>query len=144
MLRYSDLHKRPKKLTTVDNQLLNVRGFDMPKTQKLPMFVVQKDEHYRDIIVNGVFGGHRPGFFEALIYTEEIMADEALSSQPIDSKKVHIQRTLKCRLILDPVQAKVFAKWLNYHISAFERDFGKIVTPEELGKKISDKKTPVV
>ena len=116
----------------------------MSKTQKLPKFVVQKDEHYRDIIVNGVYGGHRPGFFEALIYTEEIVADDALSSQPIDGKKIYIQRTLQCRLILDPVQAKSFAKWLKNHITAYEKTFGKIVMPEELGKKFTEGRTPVV
>ena len=43
---------------------------------------VVRDDSYRTIVVNGVFGGHRPGFFEAIIYTDEMVADEALSSMP--------------------------------------------------------------
>lgn len=79
-----------------------------------PPIEVRRDELYRTIIVSGIFGGHRPGVFEAIVYTDEMDAEEALgSAQPL-KERIKIQRTLQCRLVIDPVQAKSIAKWLNH------------------------------
>jgi len=104
----------------------------MSDMESSPKITVKKDDHYRDVIVNGVFGGHRPGFFEAIVYTDEMIADDALSTLATDPRKVHIQRVIQCRLIIDPVQAKSIARWFNKHIEAYEKAFGKIVMPEEV------------
>ena len=92
---------------------------------------VVRDDSYRTIVVNGVFGGHRPGFFEAIIYTDEMVADEALSSMPPSPEKVKIRRILQCRLIMDPIQAKSLLNWLSNHISEYEKKFGRIPIPSE-------------
>jgi hypothetical protein len=93
-------------------------------------------------IVNGVFGGHRPGFFEAVVYTDEMMADEALSKAPPLSEKVKIRRILQCRLIMDPIQAKSLFNWLSNHIKEYEKLFGKIVLPSELPQVSRRKEEP--
>jgi len=79
-----------------------------------------------------VFGGHRPGSFDAIIYTDEFTADDALASVPPDAGKVTIKRTLQVRLVFDPVQAKSFAHWLNSHIQKYEEIFGKIPSPGDI------------
>ena len=53
-----------------------------------PTINVERDDEYKTIIVNGVFGGHRPGYFEAIVYSDEIVADEALGEIPPDNKKI--------------------------------------------------------
>jgi len=99
-----------------------------------PKIIVEKHENYRTIIQSGVFGGHRPGFFEWIVYTDEISAEDALSTIPPDSAKLYIKRTLQCRLILSPVQAKILYEWLGEHIRKYEEIYGKIITPKELKK----------
>ncbi len=91
-----------------------------------------RDPNYRTIIVNGVIGGHRPGFFEVIIYSEEMIAEDSLATLRPEPSKVRIRRTLQCRLIIDPVQAKSLAKWLTHHISEYEKTFGRIITPDEI------------
>jgi len=94
--------------------------------QRPPKVVAEKHEHYRTINVNGFYGGHRPGFFEAVVYTDEMITEEALSSIPPDSNKIKIKRTLQARLVIDPFQAKSFLKWLSEHTKQYETTFGKI------------------
>lgn len=103
-------------------------------SEEPPRIEVRKDERYRDIIVNGIFGGPRPGFFEAILYTDELVVDEAVKSVPFNNEKLYLRRTIQCRLVMDPVQAKSFAMWLNRHIQSYEKTFGKIVTIEELSQ----------
>ena len=100
-----------------------------------PKIVVEKHEAYRIINQNGVYGGHRPGFFEWVIYTDEGIADEALSTVPPDPGKMKIKRTLQCVVRLTAIEAKDMAEWLNGHIAQYEKTFGKIVTPKDLEKK---------
>ena len=100
-----------------------------------PKIVVEKHEAYRTIIQSGVLGGHRPGFFEWVIYTDEGVIDEVLSTIPPDPTKFSIKRTLQCLVMVTPVQAKSMAVWLNQHIAEYEKVFGKIIMPEDLAKK---------
>jgi hypothetical protein len=96
-----------------------------------PKIEVNVDTSYRTIVVNGIFGGHRPGYFEGIVYTDELEGKEALSTVQLASERAYIKRTIQCRLVLDPVTAKSIAKWLNEHISQYEQVFGKIPTPED-------------
>jgi len=91
-----------------------------------PEVVVERSPDYKTIIVSGVFGGHRPGFFEAIVYTDELLADEALASIPPDAERFKIKRTLQCRLVIDPVQAKSLLEWLKRHVEQYEKEFGEI------------------
>lgn len=94
-----------------------------------PRVKVERHPNYRTIIVSGVYGGHRPGIFEAIVYTDEMEADEALASIPPDQAKLTVRRTLQCRLLLDPFQAKTLLQWLKHHVEAYEKQFGEIKTP---------------
>jgi len=96
-----------------------------------PKVVVERSEHYRTIIVSGAFGGHGPGFIEAIIYTDEPVADEALASVTPLPDKIYVKRVIQCRLIFSPLQAKSFVQWLQYHIREYEKKFGEIKLPEE-------------
>lgn len=102
----------------------------------LPKVETQKDPNYRTILTSGVFGGHRAGYFEAIIYTEELIADDALETAKISSDRAFIRRTQQCRLVMDPFQAKSFAEWLNRHIQEYEKKFGKIEMSEETKKEM--------
>lgn len=92
---------------------------------------VKKHDHYRTIFVSGVYGGHRPGFFEAIVYTDEMDPEEALSSLEV-APVVNIRRIIQCRLILDPFQAKSLLEWLKRHIEEYEKKFGEIKVPREV------------
>ncbi|MFB0543875.1 MAG: DUF3467 domain-containing protein [Candidatus Bathyarchaeia archaeon] len=87
-------------------------------------------EDYKTIIVDGVFGGSRSGLFEMVCYTDELSAEEALSSIIPDGSKVYIKRTLRCRLVLTPIQAKALLNWLTQSLNQYEKQFGKIPLPE--------------
>jgi len=93
-----------------------------------PEFSVERSPDYRTIQVSGVFGGHRPGLFEAIIYTDEMIADEALREPTGDPKRVKLKRTIQCRLVIDPIQAKAFAGWLQHHIENYEKEIHEIPT----------------
>ena len=83
-------------------------------------------EDYKTVIVDGVFGGSRSGLFEMICYTDEMCADEALASVIPDGSKVYIRRTLQCRLVLTPMQAKGLLNWLTQTLNQYEKQFGKI------------------
>ena len=112
-------------------QVQEVRTVQLVGEQEQAQIEVAKSNDYRTIIVNGLFGGHRPGFIEAIVYTEEMTVDDALETVVADPSKVHIRRTLQARLLIDPVEAKRIARWLARHISEYENKFGKIVVPED-------------
>lgn len=96
-----------------------------------PSISVEKHPDFKTIIVSGMFGGHRPGYVEAVAYTDELVADDALKSIKPDSTKIAIKRTLQCRLYFDPATAKSVAQWLNKHILDYETEFGTIIVPKE-------------
>lgn len=97
--------------------------------RKEPVFVVDYSPDYGTINVDGFVGGNRPGFFEAIIFSEESMVDESLAGV-FDPANIKILRTLQTRLIINPIQAKSLQKWLNHHISEYEKHFGEIPDPE--------------
>ena len=104
-------------------------------TDKPPKIVVEKNEGFRTIEYSGVFGGPRPGIFEWIVYTDEMVAEDALDTIPPDPKKVYIKRILQCRFILPPDRAKNLAKFLNDQIKKYETTFGKISIAKKEEKK---------
>ena len=108
----------------------------MAQKRPPPKIIVERSEGYRTIIESGVYGGHRPGFFEWVVYTDEMIADESLSTMPPDPGKITIKRVLQCTLVLTPIEAKNLANWLSTHIAEYEKQFGKIPTPQDLQKKL--------
>ena len=100
-----------------------------------PKIVVERHEGYRTIIESGVYGGHRPGFFEWIVYTDELVADDALSTIPPDPAKGYVKRVLQCRLVMTALEAKGLWQWLSDRINKYEKQYGKIITPAEIAKK---------
>jgi len=100
-----------------------LQGRIEPKDLKVE---TKKAEDFKTIIVDGVFGGSRSGLFEMICYTDELNAEEALSSVVPDGSKVYINRTLHCRLVLTPIQAKSLLNWLGQSLEQYEKQFGKI------------------
>jgi len=101
-----------------------------------PEVILERAPDYRTIIVSAIYGGHRPGYFEVIVYTDEMVADEVLASIPPATERLKIKRTLQCRLVIDPIQAKSLMRWFKEHIEAYEKQFGEIkIMPEgEEGK----------
>ena len=98
---------------------------------------VVKNPNYRNINVNGIIGGYREGYFEAVVYSSEMEVNETLKSNVLDFSKSKIRRVLECRLVIDPMEAKRILRWLNHHLAMYEQGFGKIILPEE---KVKDDK----
>ena len=96
-----------------------------------PKIEVTEDGNFRTILVNGMFGGHRPGYFEGVVYTDEMVATEALATVNLAPERAYIKRTIQCRLVMDPVTAKSIASWLNEHVKEYEAAFGKIPSGED-------------
>lgn len=95
-----------------------------------PKITVTQSPDYRTINFSGVVGGARVGHIEALIFTEESDATEILSSPILQEQLLNIKRTLQCRLIIEPLAAKVLHTWLGNELELYEKMFGKIgVTP---------------
>ena len=102
-----------------------------------PEIEVKEDPNFRTINVGGVFGTPIGMRFEVIIYSEHLDPTKALASaqQNIQAK---VSRTLECRLIIDPFQAKSIAQWLTAHVNAFESQYGHIPSPEELQQKTAN------
>lgn len=74
-------------------------------------------------------------YFEVILYSDELVAADALSSAEIATERSSVKRTLECRLIIDPFQAKTIHDWLGKHIADYEKVFGRVSSPEELADK---------
>ncbi len=95
---------------------------------------IQVKEHpnFRTINVNGVFGGARGMYFDIVLFSDESKVSSALSTIGTAPEKTTINRTLECRLIIDPSNAKAISQWLMLNIAEYEKQFGRIPSPEEL------------
>jgi len=105
-----------------------LQGRIEPKDLKVE---TKRAEDFKTVIVDGIFGGSRAGLFEMVCYTDELNAEEALASLVPDGSKVNIKRTLECRLVLTPIQAKGMLNWLSQSLDQYEKQFGKIPVVEQ-------------
>ena len=99
---------------------------------KSPEIQVREHPNFRTINVNGVFGGARGMYFDIVLFSDESKVASALSSLTIAPERTTINRTLECRLIIDPLNAKAISQWLMLSITEYEKQFGRIPSPEEL------------
>ncbi len=99
---------------------------------KSPEMHVKEHENFRTINVNGVFGGARGMYFDLVLFSDECKVGSALSTIKAAPEKTTINRTLECRLIIDPLNAKAISQWLMLNIAEYEKQFGRIPSPEEL------------
>jgi hypothetical protein len=82
-------------------------------------------------MVNGIFGGFRPGYFEAIAYTDELIAKDALSTVNLAPERAYVKRTMQCRLVIDPVTTKSILSWLQDQVEQYEKTFGTIPSAED-------------
>ena len=97
-----------------------------------PEIQVREHPNFRTLNVNGVFGGPRGMYFDIVLFSDESKVASALSSLKIAPERTTINRTLECRLIIDPLNAKAISQWLMLSITEYEKQFGRIPSPEEL------------
>ena len=100
-----------------------------------PEFKSRRHENYRTINVNGMFGGIRMGYLEAIVYSEQSEFTKAMAFPQISPNKMEVERVLECRLVFDPIQLKSTAIWFNKQIENYEKLFGHIPSPEEVAEK---------
>jgi hypothetical protein len=96
-----------------------------------PKIEVSEDSGYKTIVVNGLFGGMRPGYFELIVFTDELAGKDALGTINLAPERAYIKRTIHARLVMDPVTAKSIGQWFEQHIEEYEKTFGKIPSMED-------------
>ena len=104
-----------------------------PRRGVIPKIETKYSDDYRTIIVSGIYGGHGPTHFDCVVYHDETLTHKALETIPTDSKLNTIMRTIEARLYISPIQAKATLKWLNKHVSDYEKQFGEIPEPSKDG-----------
>jgi hypothetical protein len=107
---------------------------------------VEAKEHpnYRTIIVSGAYGGAKPMYFDVVLYSDEYRPIKDLSTTKTANEKPIVNRTLECRLIIDPFQAKIFSQWLANHVNEYEKQYGRIPSAEEVYGKAAVTHEPAV
>jgi len=89
---------------------------------------VMKAADYRTINVDGIIGGAKTRYFEIVCFTDEGDYREATNSPLPVMEKAILKRTLQCRLVVDPMMAKIIHGWLGNQILLYEKSVGKIPT----------------
>jgi|GEM_PF-1429330 hypothetical protein len=102
---------------------------------ELPKIEVEYHPQYRKINVNGIYGGARSGYFEFDIVSEQSDFKQALGSPVLAFDKTIIRRTIECKLVVDPVQAKSWIPFLQNQVQQYEKIFGPImsIAPDNKG-----------
>jgi hypothetical protein len=99
-----------------------------------PEIEVKEHPNFRTINVGGVYGMPLGMHFEVIVYSEQFEVAGALSSAQM-TMPPRVNRTIECRLIIDPFQAKSIVQWMTTQVDAFEKQFGHIPSAEELQQK---------
>lgn len=98
----------------------------------LPEFKSEYSPTYKRINVGGLFGKIHPVGLQGFVYSEELLIDKVLATEPVSPNRAMIKRTVECELIIDPMQMKSIQRWLNQKIAEYEKIFGQIPSPEEV------------
>lgn len=94
--------------------------------QRVPNFKVEKSEEYREVHLDGVFGGLNPKGAKMVIYTEEHMPKSKSGGKPGDMELDQVIRELQVELHMSPVQFKSLFNWMKTHLENYEDRFGEI------------------
>ena len=90
-----------------------------------PRVRVTKSTDFKQIYSIGANGGFTPFDFRLGFYNDMAAIDDSTG-------KMTINRITSVEIIMSPVAAKALVKWLNGHITAFEKQFGKISDVNQL------------
>ena len=93
-----------------------------------PKFVIRKHPDFKRFYSSGVFGGHTtPYEFKMIVYQEGY---EDVSEGTVTGREPPvILRELQAEITMSPEQAKALLSFLDRHIKAYEKQFGKIPAP---------------
>jgi hypothetical protein len=93
---------------------------------------IEVKEHvdFRTIDITGAIGSFVGMRLEMILYSEHIDVPKGIVLDEINPS-LKFDRTLECRLIIDPLTAKSIAQWLNRQVNAFEKQYGIIPTGHE-------------
>lgn len=95
-------------------------------SKKIPDFSIEKSEEYREIHLDGVFGGLNPNGAKMVIYTEEHVPKINPRGKPGNMELDQIVRELQTELHMSPVQFKSLFNWMKKHLEKYEEKFGEI------------------
>jgi hypothetical protein len=98
----------------------------------MPEIIGGYSQTYKRIKLAGLFGSIRPVGLEAFVFSEELVIDKVLTTEPISPQRSVLKRTVECELTIDPMQMRSIYQWLGQKIAEYERLFGKIPSLEEL------------
>ena len=105
----------------------------------VPDFEVEKSEDFKEVHLDGVFGGLNPKGAKMMIYTEKHMPEVNPRGKPGNMKLSQIERELQVELHMSPVQFKSLFQWMKKHLENYEDKFGEIeinVESEESPEKM--------
>ncbi len=101
----------------------------------IPDITSEYAQDYKQVNVAGIFGGARPYGVAAVLYSESMDVSKVLETQPLSLNKIVVKRIAECELVIDPMQMKSIHKWLGEKIAEYEKLFGQIRSPEEVGSR---------
>lgn len=107
--------------------------------KNVPDFEIEKAEDYKEVHLDGVFGGLNPKGAKMMVYTEEHTPKVNPRGKPGDLTLDKIVRELQVELHMSPVQFKSLFKWMERHLEQYEEKFGEIeiqVESEESPEKM--------
>ena len=82
---------------------------------------ITKSPDFKQIYAIGAIGGHSPYDFRIAFYNDSPRVKVE------DGKQVTVmERVMSAEVIMSPAAAKEFVKWLNAHLSDYEKVFGEI------------------
>jgi hypothetical protein len=78
------------------------------------------------IYATGAFGGYTPTDFRVMLFSEEPLQQDAITT----TRDLGIKRDVQAELILAPLAAKIIAQWLTKKVEDFEKNVGPIPSPK--------------
>lgn len=106
-------------------------------SERGPKFRIEEDEEYREIHVDGIFGGLNPNGGKMVVYTEEHRPKISSSSGEMELDEV--VRELQVELHMSPVQFKSIFEWMKSHLESYEDQFGNV----EMGSEGGEDRSPM-
>lgn len=104
-------------------------------TQRVPDMEVKKSDDFKEIHVDGLFGGLDPNGAKLTVYTQEREPKMKESGKPEEMVLDKINYETQAELHMSPVQFKSIAKWMEQKLEEYENKFGGIeAKPAQEGK----------
>jgi len=110
----------------------------MSKRQKVvipPRFEDTKHPEFRCFYTTGVFGTLNPNDPQIIFYLDHLEPETTNDPKPGAQKLKKVIREAQAEIHMTPTQFKSIALWMQRHIEAYEKVFGKIPMEPKDDKK---------